>query len=184
MRSMILEQKTGFSSTLPFTIYEDDGTTIFYDSTFTDHIAKGEKLNFNLPAFEYRYDGSFIKLDSPVATKTINLPLPERNIPRGKYDIIFGDNPSKCTILYDEKIILFDNSFKSEPLYIKYGIYFHELGHHWYKSEDKADTFAVWKMLNKGFNPSQIMRLALEGLSDKSDERRAKILSMLTNNAG
>lgn len=185
MRDLILEEKTGFLSILPFTIYEPDGK-IFYSSDFTDHIEKGEKLEFNLPAGEYKYDGSFIKLPSPVAVKTVTLPQHERNIAKKRYNIEFGDNPNKCTIFYDEGLILFDSSFKNKPLYIKYAIYFHELGHHWYKTEWKADLFAAKKMLDKGFNPSQIGLASIESLTNKPDsfDRKMKTVNMLTNNKG
>ncbi len=185
MKDLILEHKTGFSSILPFAIYEPNGT-LFYSSDFTDHIKNGERLDFNLPAGSYKFDGLFTKLSFPVPVKNINLPLPERNINRKRYEIIWGDNPNKCSIFYKEGVILFDNSLKSKPLYVKYGIYYHELGHHWYKTESKADLFAAKKMLDKGFNPSQIGLVVLESLSDKPEsyERKKNLVIHLTNNKG
>jgi len=183
MRDLILEEKTGFSSILPFTIYEPSGE-IFYASDFTDHIANGEMLKFNLPAGIYKFDGSFTKLPFPVPMQTIILPAKERNFIKKRYNIEFGDNPNKCTIFYDRQLILFDNSLKSMPLYVKYGIYYHELGHHYYKTEAKADLFSAKKMLEKGFNPSQIGRVALESLSNNSMERKMKIVNKLTKNNG
>ena len=183
MRALILEQKTGFSSSLPFVIYEPSGL-VFYSSDFTDKIKNGQRLDFNLPAGEYKYDGSFIKLPSPVPVVNIILPPKERNFEVKRYEIKFGDNPSKCTIYYKEGIILFDNSFKNQPLYIKYAIYFHELGHHYYKTEAKADLYSAKKMLEKGFNPSQIGLASLESLSSASLERKMKTVNTLTNNEG
>jgi hypothetical protein len=61
MKDLILEEKAGFSSLLPFEIREPNGN-IFYASDFTVHIENGERLEFNLPLGEYRYNGSFIKL--------------------------------------------------------------------------------------------------------------------------
>jgi hypothetical protein len=183
MLPLRLEEKTGFSTSLPFTIYEPDGK-VFYSSDFTDKIEKGERLEFNLPAGQYKYDGSFIKLPYPVPVKSITLPLRERNLAKKRYEIKFGDNPNKCTIFYDEGLILFDTSFKSKPLYIKYTIYFHELGHHWYKTEWKADLYAAKMMLDKGFNPSQIGMASLESLSDDSYQRKVKTVNLLTNNKG
>ena len=110
--------------------------------------------------------------------------MKERNIAQKRYEIIFGNNPAKCTIYYEDGVILFDNQFLSKPLYLKYGIYYHELGHHFYKTEDKADLYAVFKMLEKGFNPSQIGRVALEGLSSKSEDRKIKVVETLTKNKG
>jgi len=185
MRDLILDEKTGFSTTLPFTIYETNGN-IFYSDKFTDKISSGERLDFNLPAGIYKYDGSFIKLANPVKTKSITLPMRERNIAQKRYNIEFGDNPNKCTIFYESGKILFDNSFRNKPLYIKYGIYYHELGHHWYKTEAKADLFSAFKMLEKGFNPSQIWLVAMESLSSKpkSMDRKIKLIDSLTNNKG
>lgn len=185
MRDLILEEKTGFSSTLPFVIYETNGQ-VFYSSEFTDKIANGEMLQFNLPIGVYKYDGSFIKLPSPVPVKHITLPPKERYYKQKRYEIQFGDNPNKCTIFYKQGLILFDSSFKSQPLYIKYGIYFHELGHHFYKTESKADLYSVKKMLEFGFNPSQIGLVALDTLTDKPEsyERKMKTVNLLTNNKG
>lgn len=181
MRDLILENKTGFRTSLPFRIVDGRGI-LFYDDSFTDHIEKGEVLNFNLPAGVYKFDGLFIKLENPV--ETVNFPLPpkERNYPHKRYEIKYGDNPHKCSIFYGPGVILFDNSFKNAPLYIKYGIYFHELGHHFYKTEDKADRYAAKKMLDLGFNPSQIGRAGLMTLSNNSFDRKEKMVKVLTRN--
>jgi len=182
MRDLILEYKTGFQTTLPFTIFDTKGN-IFYDDKFCNTIAEGKVLKFNLPAGIYKYNGNFIKLPEPVETMGIVLPIPERFINKFKhYEIVFGNNPNKCTIYYDAGIILFDNSFLNMPLYIKYGIYFHELGHHYYKTEWKADLYATKKMLEYGFNASQIGRVGLMTLSNRSEafDRKRKTVKMLT----
>jgi len=183
MRDLILEHKTGFRSSLPFTIYEPNGN-VFYASDFTDKIEKGIPLEFNLPLGSYKYDGSFIKLSFPVATKLITLPQKERNYAKKRYNIIFGSNPNKCTIFYARGVILFDSSYKDKPLYKKFGIYFHELGHHFYKTESKADLYMTKRMLEFGFNPSQIGRTVIDELSDHSIDRILKIVNLLTNNKG
>lgn len=180
MKKLVLEQKTGFATSLPFEIYDNRGI-LFYDNTFVEKIQRGEILKFNLPAGEYQLNGSLIRLDEPVKTKTIILPPKERNINNGKrYRIEFGDNPNKCSIFYDEGLILFDKQYINAPLYIKYGIYFHELGHHFYKTEWKADLYATKKMLEYGFNPSQIGRVGLMTLSSNSFDRKQKTVNTLT----
>lgn len=183
MRDLILEQKTGFASRMPFNIYDTRGN-VFYSDTFCNTIKEGRVLKFNMPAGNYKYDGNFIKLDQPVSTMNITLPTPERNMSNKmkRYNIIFGDNPNKCTIYYDDGIILFDSSFLDKPLYVKYGIYYHELGHHFYTTEWKADLYATKKMLDKGFNPSQIGRVGLFTLSNKAEsfERKRKTIAILT----
>jgi hypothetical protein len=183
MRKISIQHKTGFRSSMPFLINDTNGI-LFYSSDFTDKIKKGQTLNFNLPAGDYIYDGNFIKLDSPVKTANVILPPKERNFAYKRYEIQFGNNPNKCTIFYNKGLILFDNQFLNKPLYIKYTIYFHELGHHWYVTEDKADLFAAKKILELGFNPSQIQLAVLDSLSDKNIERKMKIVYSLTKNEG
>ena len=183
MKDLILEQKTGFQTSLPFQIY-DSKNVLFYDDSFVTKISQGETLRFNVPAGIYKYNGSFVKLDEPVKTMTVTLPPKERNInnvPK-RYRIEFGDNPNKCSIYYDLGLILFDNQFINAPMYVKYGIYFHELGHHWYKTEWKADLYATKKMLEAGFNPSQIGRVGLMTLSSSSFDRKQKTVDVLTKN--
>lgn len=180
MKHIILENKAGFTTSQPFTIYEMNGN-IFYSSDFVNKIQDGKRLFFNLPAGCYTYEGIFIKLDNPVKHKSIDLPNPERFLANKKYKIIFGNNPNKCTIFYSTGIILFDNVFKDAPLYVKYGIYFHELGHHFYKTEKFADLYAVKKMLDYGFNPSQIGRVSIFGLSSESMERKDFVIKKLTD---
>jgi len=186
MKDLIIEKKTGFVSSMPFDIYDITGN-LFYSDTFTDKIKNGEKLYFNLPLGVYKYNGNFVKLDEPVKVVNITLPVKERNLAGGKYEILFGDNPNKCSIFYDEKVILFDSSFQSKPMYVKYVIYFHELGHHWYKTEEKADLYAAKKLLDLGFNPSQIGLGILDSLNankEESFERMEKIVKVLTKNNG
>lgn len=181
MRELKLENKSGFRAGFPFAIYEKNGN-LFYSDTFTDKIEKGKQLYFNLPPGVYNYEGTIYKLETPVKTKEINLPPFERLLPKKRYEIIFGANPNKCTIFYKPGIILFDNAFKDAPLYIKFAIYFHELGHHYYKTEKYADLYAVKKMLEFGFNPSQIGRTNIFSLREDKLERKKYIIDKLTNN--
>lgn len=177
MRPLILENKTGFETSLPFEIYDVNGN-MFYSSDFSDHIRNGERLKFNLPAGEYQYNGSFIKLDKPVEHKKIVLPKKERHLQGSKkqYQIVYGKNPNKCTIYYKAGLIIFDETLKTAPLFVKYAIYFHEIGHHFYKTESKADLYATKKMLDYGFNPSQIGLAGLMSLSENSFDRQEKIV--------
>jgi hypothetical protein len=180
MMNLILEEKTGFETSLPFEIYDITGQ-VFYTSDFTDHIRNGERLKFNVPAGQYKYNGSFIKLDRPVEHKKIILPKKERHLAGSKknYQVIFGKNPNKCTIYYKAGIIIFDESFRNVPMFIRYAIYFHEIGHHFYRTESKADLYATKKMLDLGFNPSQIGLAGLLSLSESSFDRQEKIVKSL-----
>lgn len=172
MRQLIIEKKTGFRTTLPFTIL-DRYNNIFYTDEFTDHIQNGKVLYFNLPKGKYFYNGSFIKLDKPVEQKEIILPKPDRQYDTGVlFKIIYGHNPNKCSIFHDKKIILFDNSFLRAPVFILYDIYFHELGHLYYTDEENADLFATKALLELGFNKTQIGLSPIMSLSEKNNFRK------------
>lgn len=179
MKNLVLEEKTGFLTSLPFEIYDKKGN-LFYSSDFTKHIAEGKTLKFNLPAGIYTYIGSFVKLAKPLKILEIKLPPKERSYPKKKYKIVFGNNLNKCTIYYKLGIILFDKSFKDAPLYTTYNIYFHELGHHFYKTEKYADLYAAKKMLDYGFNPSQIGLTSLTALSKSSYSRKKFIIDKIS----
>ena len=178
MKRLFLENKTGFAAFFPFVIYEPNGN-VFYSSEFTDKIKNKKKLEFNLPAGNFFLEGSIETLPKPKIFRHIPLPQPERNLPKKKYNIVFGENPNKCTIYYKAGLIVFDNAFKDAPLYIKYDIYFHELGHHFYKTEKYADLYAVKKMLDYGFNPSQIGRVSIVSLQSSQLERKKFIINKL-----
>lgn len=179
MYSIFLNRKTGFSSDSDFKIYDLKGK-LFYGSDFTNTIKKGKVLYFNLPLGSYEVSGKITKLSKPVPHKKIHLPPPERMIPKKRFKILFGVNPNKCSVFWKRRVILFDNSFKEEPKYVVFDIFFHELGHRYYKTEHLADLFATKKMLAYGFNPSQIGRSLINTLSEKSNYRKVlKVNSLL-----
>lgn len=181
MRKLVVNQKTGFRTSLPFEILDEKGN-LFYSDAFTDKIENGKVLFFNLPKGEYSYDGYFIKLDNPVPVPNIILPKPERNYDRGKlFKIQFGNNPNKCSIFYDKGLILFDNQFKEAPKFVLFDIYFHELGHLFYETEEFADRFATKALLELGYNKSQIGLSPLLSLSSKNDYRKTLKLQSLKN---
>jgi hypothetical protein len=180
---MVLKEKTGFSSSLPFKIYDKAGW-LFYADFFTKHIANGDRLKFNLPTGEYRYDGFLEKLPEPVKHKEIKLPPPQRNFPKVEYKVKFGDNPAKCSIFYKKHEILFDNSFKDVPIYMRVHVYYHEKGHLLYKTEEFADLYSAKKMLDLGYNTSQIGYSNLEMLSEAQKERKEFLVNNILGKYG
>ena len=70
--------------------------------------------------------------------------------------------------------------FKNVPLYMRFGVYFHEMGHLLYATESKADLFAAKMMLDLGFNTSQVGYTNLEMLSERQKERKKEIIDKLT----
>jgi len=178
MKRLVLFGKRGFVAKKPFKIF-DERNKLFYSDTFTNMMKKGEPLYFNLPKGEYKLEGSIFKLNNPVKQKEIHLPKKERNIPKRKFHIMYGTNPNKCTVFWKNSVILFDNSFLEVPKYILFDIFFHELGHRFYKTEHLADLYATKRMLQVGFNKSQIGRSVMDTLSDNSHYRKVmKIESM------
>jgi len=180
LKRLVITEKTGFTSLLPFKIYDAKTGFLFYADFFVKQIAKGKRLNFNLPKGVYFYEGFITKLPKPVETRVIDLPEPERNIPYREYKILFAPNPNKCTIFYKKGEIIFDTMFKNVPLYMRFGVYFHEMGHLLYSTESKADLFAAKMMLDLGFNPSQVGYTNLEMLSERQKERKKEIIDKLT----
>lgn len=179
MRQLNVTQKTGFRTSLPFEILDFRGN-IFYADYFTNEISQGKVLNFNLPKGSYTYDGYFIKLDNPVKQPEIILPKPERNYDKGKlYKILFKPNPNKCTIDHNRYTITFDPEFKDMPLFVLYDVYFHELGHLRYSTEEYADLYATKMLLELGFNKSQIALSPIIALSDKNNYRKLIKLNSL-----
>jgi hypothetical protein len=180
MINLDVREKSGFRSTMPFQIF-DRWNNLFYSSDFTNNIKNGKAQLFNLPVGRYSYNGNLIRLASPIKQKEIILPPPERHYQKSKYKIVFKENINKCSIFYDEGLIIFDPSFKKLPLYVLYFVYFHEIGHHLYSTESKADLFAVKEMLESGFNMSQIGKAPLLSLSEKSFNRKENIINSLNS---
>lgn len=173
MKRIVLKQKTGFQTRLPFVILDERKIT-FYTSDFTNSIKNGETLSFNLPKGVYYYNGSFLKLEKPVQFKEISLPPRERNFEKVKYKIIYSKNPNKCTVNHLNSTITFDNAFRKAPEYIIADIFYHEIGHRYYSTEEYADKYATKKMLEIGYNPSQIGRSSILSLRKENIDRKVE----------
>ncbi len=171
MRILKLTEKTGFINkdfSTPIVIRDQRGLR-FYD---TNGLNAPEF--FNLPPGKFNIDsGSFQPLAKPVKYNLVPLPWPQRNRPKPfNYKVVFGNNPNKCSILWDRGIIFYDNSFKKKPLPICDFVLFHEYSHACYETEKYADLMAGNYMLRMGYNPSQIGESPLDSLSPKQYERQ------------
>ena len=178
MKPLIIQQKTGFRNLTPFEILDKNGV-LFYANYFTQKGSNGS-INFNLPIGQYYLHGDLMKLKHPVSFGEIKLPKPQRNFKQKKYKITFANNPNKCTIFHDTGLIVFDNFFKNAPRFILLDIYFHELGHNFYKSEQYADMYATKKMLEIGYNPSQIGLSVLITLRETQNNDFRKLVKLNT----
>jgi len=178
MERIELNKKSGFQAiTFPFVINDVRGVE-FYSDKFSDT----RPLYFNLPKGIYFLETGKIKmLNSPLRFKKIHLPVFDRVLPNENFKIRFGNNPNKCTVFHGRGIILFDEIFRNAPKYILYDIFFHELGHRFYNKthENFADLYATKRMLELGFNKSQIGRANLLSLRSNQEQRKKQKIESL-----
>lgn len=176
---MVLNSITGFKVkdvTKPVVI-RDSRHIIFYD---TEPLLPKVEY-FNLPPGIYWVDtGFFSEASFPRSYPLAKLPRPERNRPKPfDFEITFESNPNKCTILWDEKVIVFDNAFLDKPLPELFFVLYHEYGHSLYETEKYADLYASNLMKVRGYNPSQICYAHLDSLSAKQIARKEFVIDQL-----
>lgn len=180
MKPFKLRNITGFKVVDPSkpVIIRDKNLRMFYNTE--PYLPKVR--HFNLPAHMLLYDdsGNFKPLDRPVKYPLDRLPKPERKrkIPNN-FKVIFANNPHKCSVHWNEKKIVFDNSFKDMPIQYCMFILFHEFGHHKYSTEHFADMFAKNMMLKRGYNPEQIGESILNTLSNNNFYRKDILIDSL-----
>lgn len=171
-RKIVLQNVTGFrvkDVNEPILIRDTRGL-IFYD---TEPLVPKVKY-FNLPAGTFFVErGSFREAFTPRYYPLSKLPPPQRyQTDPLTFKIEFGHNPNKCSIIWDEKRILFDSSFLERPEPEVFFILYHEYGHAFYEAEHLADLYAANMMKKKGFNPSQICYAHLDSLSPQQIDRK------------
>jgi len=180
MQKLQLEKITFFRSEGSFNIY-DSRQILFYGSDFTSKGKQKQPIEFSLPIGVYYVDGLIYEIP-PKKIKLPKLPNIERIKQQGDYEIVFAENPNKCTINYLTKKIIFDNDFKTYPSFVLFFILYHEFGHTIYSTEYKADLAAVWIMLKRGYNKSQIgYAPSLTLTQSKSFQRKMNVAKILTS---
>lgn len=181
MRNLHLSKKTGFDIVDPYTPVNirDYRGILFY--TTEPLLPRVE--HFNLPAGDYIVDsGSFRQRIFPNDFKKSVLPFPQRFYPStDNFNVRFANNPNKCTVSWANKEIVFDNAFREKPLPQIDFILFHEEGHERYKTEKYADLYAANRMIDKGYNDSQIGLAPVNTLSDAAYERKDYIVNRIIN---
>lgn len=172
MRKIDLKSITGFRVKDVHTpiVIRDARGIMFYDTTLL--VPKVQYFNMPVGIF-YVESGYFVPTFSPRVYPLAKLPKPERNRRRPfDFKIEFANNPNKCSIIWDEKRIVFDNSFWDKPLPEIWFIYYHEIGHALYETEEYADLYASNMMKKRGYNPSQICYAHINSLSSANFERK------------
>lgn len=179
MYKINLDKKTGFrvrDNSIPILIRDNRGI-MFYSTDGMD------VEQFNLPTGCYLVDsGMFTALTEPVDYKLIDLP-PKQRLKKNpaNFDVRFGPNPNKCSVIWHKNLILFDTSFKEKPMPQLDFILGHEFGHRFYITESYADMYAANRMLKMGYNPSQIGDGQIMSLSERQISRKNNIVQNLIN---
>jgi hypothetical protein len=183
MIELNLLKKTGFRNLNPNNIVEikDFRNMPFYS---TENVSK-PVLEFNLPSGKYYVvRGNITAMLKPVKYRLAVLPIPQRNRkPPFDFDVSFGNNPNKCSIIWNEKMIFFDNALREKTLPELWFILFHEFAHARYTSEHYADLCASNLMKVKGFNPSQIGSAPLLSLSAHQYARKKYLIEKIIHYA-
>lgn len=164
-----LDKATGFQADGPIHIKTADGRPFYV-------IQKTGKVKFNLPKGEYITETPLKRLSAPHLYKFerkrkrehYHFEMPKQN----QIKVEFRDNPNKASIFPRKHTIVMDNSFQSMPEYVKKYVFYHELGHYLYKTEEFCDEFAQEKMLQDGYNKSQIEAAARVTLHNGHDRHK------------
>jgi hypothetical protein len=129
-------------------------------------------VKFNLPKGKYFTSNTLTEVN-PVKYDLPKLPKRERH---GKdpelYPTIVAPNPNKCSINYDQKVIVIDPEICKLPTFVLFYILQHEIGHFYYTTEKFADLYASYQLLKNGFNPSQVQQANNLTLSDRNVQRK------------
>lgn len=153
MLAFTLYKPTGFIANGPIHIKTADGRPFYI-------MNKTGQIKFNLPKGEYISETPLKKLSNPHKYKFekkrkrehFQFDMPKPN----QLKVVFADNPNKASVFPRKHTIVMDNSFQYLPEYVKKYVFYHECGHYLYKTEEFCDEFAQEKMLQDGYNKSQI----------------------------
>lgn len=179
LKRLEVRAKSGFRNIngKPIILLDETGE-IFYDTTKLDKIVK----EFNLPIGTYYVaQGKFTQKPSPVNYPMAALPPTERTKQSNpeNFDIKFVENPHTGSVFWDVRNIYLDNSLKDLPLPCLVFVLYHEYGHRYYKTEKYCDLYARNKMLEAGYNPSQIGEGILHTLAAKQFPRMLDVINSL-----
>jgi len=148
---MKLSEKTGFYAPNPVVVLTPEH----------DYFYKSKGGKFNLPKGKYIVADGAEKLQRPVKYEKIKLPPRERDYKPKVFSIEYESNPRLATIDHRRGLIILDQSLKNKPV-LRDFVLGHEIAHRRYASEPYCDQYAYNRMLEKGYNPDQIIDLVTE----------------------
>lgn len=168
-----INTKTGFFSTDKVNIWKNGKPFYQYE--------KNGKIKFNLPAGNYFSYGEIHQLNRPVEysfkrtrkREKHHFEAPEKVI------VVFRHNPNKASIFLNEGIIILDLNFKEMPEEVLTYILYHEIGHYFYQTEHFCDEYAQERMLNEGWNKSQILKASALSLGPENNRNRKCIHNVI-----
>lgn len=193
-----VKEKTGFRNLVPSmpVIIFDEYARPFYD---TSRLEK-QVTEFNLPPGKYTVgEGQIREMKCPVNFELYPLPAPNRTKRKNpeNFRVEIGDVPFKCFVDWDNDRIVYDRLVADMPLPTIMYIFHHECGHRYYGIPYKrkpwsdeyqnaytyyeacCDRYAANKMIEAGYNPSQIAEAQIGTVT--SDERNNVMVDTFLN---
>lgn len=179
MPVLSVKGKTGFRniSGNPILILDERGER-FYD---TRQLLKRVQM-FNLPEGTYKIaQGDIARMAKPVNYELAPLPAKERTLNGdfSNFEMHFVNNPATGTVVPTAREKFYDHDLKNLPLPYAIFIDEHENGHKYYITESYCDLYAANKMLERGYNPSQIAEAIIFTLSPDKVARKELIVESL-----
>jgi len=136
----------------------------------------GRVFKINLPfAASYQFTGfgwEFLKTTPLQKTvRNIVLPPPERDKIQGIKKVLIDNlSNSPARIYTDKQTIVLNPRFYNYSAETRLFILLHELGHFYYKTEWKCDTYAAYHFLTFGCNPSEAFMSLAGVLHEKNSD--------------
>jgi hypothetical protein len=161
---MLLDRKISVLPSSKGYVYDKNGFPIYS--------AKPGK-RFNIPSGNFDLDFSYDLI--PVfyyPDQRIKLPRSEK--PNGNRlirSVSYAPGVERIAIIQAKSgTIILDESLLNTPEFIHDFVLFHEIGHIHYKTEEYCDLYSMKCMLEKGWNPSQVM-IAKGIISDRDRQK-------------
>lgn len=170
MREIRVSKPTGFRAKNSVHILDKHGRTFY-------QFQKDGNIDFNLPVGTYLTMSELTPLPAPIRydfkakrkREVFHYSIPKPS----EIKVEFAPNPNKASILLPKRHIIFDTSWNRFPGFVKKYLFYHELGHYLYKTEEFCDEFAQEQMLKEGYNKSQIEFASRATLHDGHSRQRA-----------
>lgn len=188
MKCLVINDSSGWRNVSgdPVVIL-DENHQPFYDTTLLDH----KVWEFNMPPGTYYVQQGKIRQTPHMVAYNLERIAPyERRIKSDPetFPIIYEPNSKLASVYWDaerspygKQVIVLDSSLRTAPLIYSIFVLYHEYGHRYWETEAHCDAYARNRMLQEGYNPSQIGYAIVHTLSDKNMQRKdAMIDSLLT----